>query len=208
MTACAQVLSEQMSGTANRHTRLVFWLKIILPIVALTILSTLFLFARKIDFEGTLPYANVNVEDLANNPRLTAPEYSGVTQDGAAIRIAATTARPGKTASDPILAEGITALYEGQRGTKVALTAKTGSFDPNAGTLSLTGEVLAATSDGYRLQAEQMAGKLSDTDLLAEGQVQGETPFGTITAGSMRLSGPTDDHQLVFKGGVKLVYTP
>ena len=33
----------------NLHSRMVFWLKILLPILALAILSTLFLFSRRID---------------------------------------------------------------------------------------------------------------------------------------------------------------
>ena len=38
-----------MASSLNRYSQWVFWLKIILPIVALAILSTLFLFARKVD---------------------------------------------------------------------------------------------------------------------------------------------------------------
>ncbi|MGB3251218.1 MAG: hypothetical protein WBB13_18855, partial [Tabrizicola sp.] len=69
----------------DRHTRLVGWLKVALPLTALAILSTLFLVARRIDPEAALPYAEVDVEDLAREPRMTAPTYAGTTEDGAAL---------------------------------------------------------------------------------------------------------------------------
>ena len=58
----------------DRHTRVVGWLKLALPLAALVILSTLFLVADRIDPEDALPYAKVDVEGLARAPRMTAPE--------------------------------------------------------------------------------------------------------------------------------------
>ncbi|MGB4909398.1 MAG: hypothetical protein WBP15_12770, partial [Tabrizicola sp.] len=78
----------------DRHTRLVGWLKVALPLTALAILSTLFLVARRIDPEAALPYAEVDVEDLAREPRMTAPTYAGTTEDGAALTLSADEARP------------------------------------------------------------------------------------------------------------------
>ena len=79
---------------ADRHTRVVGWLKVALPPAALAILSTLFLVARRIDPEAALPYAEVDVEDLAREPRMTAPTYAGLTSDGAALTLSAKEARP------------------------------------------------------------------------------------------------------------------
>ena len=74
---------------ADAHTRVVTWLKIALPLAALAILSTLFLLADKIDPEDALPYAEVDVEDLAREPRMTLPSYAGTTSDGAALSLTA-----------------------------------------------------------------------------------------------------------------------
>jgi lipopolysaccharide export system protein LptC len=76
------------------HSRIVGWAKVILPLAALGILSTLFLFARTIDPEDAIPYAEVDVEDRIREPRLTAPTYSGVTSDGSAVTFQAVEARP------------------------------------------------------------------------------------------------------------------
>ena len=74
---------------ADTHTRVVGWLKVALPLMALAVLSTLFLVADQIDPEDALPYAEVDVEDLAREPRMTMPSYAGITTDGAALSLTA-----------------------------------------------------------------------------------------------------------------------
>ena len=145
-----------MAVQRNIYSRLVFWLKIMLPILALAILSTLFLFARHIDIEGALPYAQVEIDKLAADPRLTAPEYSGVTKDGVAIKVAASTARPGKDANSPVTADDVIALYQEVSGGKVTIRAKGGIFDQTAGLLTLNGNVVVTTADGYQIDRKSV----------------------------------------------------
>jgi len=197
-----------MASSLNRYSQWVFWLKIILPIVALAVLSTLFLFARKVEFDGSLPYAEVEVNDLANDPRLTAPEYAGITNDGVAIRVAAKTVKPGADGTGMATADEVVALYESSNGGKITLNAKAGSLDQAKALLTLTGDVVVNTSDGYRLNSDEMVSSLSVTDLVADGAVRAIAPFGTIDAGAMQLTGTEGNHQLVFKKGVRLVYKP
>ena len=47
---------------------------------ALALLATLFLLADRIDPDDALPYAEVDVEDRAREPRMTAPTYAGITR--------------------------------------------------------------------------------------------------------------------------------
>lgn len=197
-----------MAAPLSRHSRLVFWLKVTLPIIALAILSTLFLFARRIDFEGSLPYAEVDIDALANDPRLSAPEFSGVTSDGAAVRVAATTARPGATEGDPLTAENIVVIYETAPGQLISARANAGTIDAGGSLLQLDGDVLVRTSDGYDLRSDQMQSALDVTELSAAGNVAGSAPLGKITAETLQISGPSGQQQMVFKGGVRLIYTP
>jgi lipopolysaccharide export system protein LptC len=62
-----------MAAAIDGYSRLVAWLKIILPLIALGILATLFLVSRTIDPSQTIPYADVDVQDLARNQRVGAP---------------------------------------------------------------------------------------------------------------------------------------
>lgn len=67
-----------MAAFDNSYSRIIFWLKIALPLLALAVLSTLFLFSPRVDIDGALPYSEVDVEQLAREQRLTQPEYTSV----------------------------------------------------------------------------------------------------------------------------------
>ena len=76
------------------HSRLVAVLKVLLPLIALALLSTLFLFSRKINPEDAIPYASVDVEDRLSDPKMTDAGFAGMTSDGASLSIQAGEAKP------------------------------------------------------------------------------------------------------------------
>jgi lipopolysaccharide export system protein LptC len=65
----------------NTHSRMVAWAKIVLPLFALVLLSVLFLFSGKADLTDALPYAQADIDELAREQRLGAPEFAGLTRD-------------------------------------------------------------------------------------------------------------------------------
>jgi len=194
----------------NFHSRVVFWLKIILPLVALVLLSTLFLFSRRIDTEDALPYAEVDVAELARNQRLTSPEYTGVTIDGAALTVRADVARPGKE-TGVASADRVMAAYDTPGGLQILLDADAGTLDDVAGRLILAGDVEIVTSTGYHLSADRLDSALDRTELHSDGAVSGEAPYGKIDAGNLQIHRENDQdsgYLMVFSDGVKLVYEP
>lgn len=193
------------------HSRVVFWLKIVLPLLALAILSTLFLFSRRIDTDAALPYARVDVEALARDPRLTSPEYSAVTEDGAAVALTARTARTGQGAGDGTSAEDLVAAYETPGGLRIDISAREGRIDRPGGRMRLSGDVEIVTSTGYTMLTEGLDGALDRTDLRSDGGVTAEAPFGRITAGQMEIrheSTGNPGYVLDFKTDVMLIYDP
>ncbi len=188
------------------HSRLVYWLKVTLPVIALAILSTLFLLARHVDFDGDLPFARVELDRMANDPRLTNPEFSTMTADGAAIRVAADVARPGAATGDPVTLERPVAVYQPKSTNRLSLAADGGVYDGTGGQMTMDGHVLIATADGYRMTAARLVASLTATDLVADGPVVTDGPMGRIDAGGLRLTDVAGTNHLVFNGGVKLVY--
>lgn len=194
----------------DRHTRLVAWLKIALPLTALAILSTLFLVARRIDPEAALPYAEVDVEDLAREPRMTAPTYAGTTEDGAALTLSADEARP-EAEGTPAKAAGLRLELATPDGGRTELLAAEAVIDDATRQVLLSGGVTLTTATGYRLETAEVAAKLDRTGLESRTPVVATGPAGNIQADGMVLS---QDNQtpgayvLVFKGGVRLVYQP
>jgi lipopolysaccharide export system protein LptC len=197
-----------MARAADSHSRIVFWLKIILPLAALAVLSTLFLVSRNIGGDGVIPFSEVDLDALAREQRLTAPEYSAMTRDGAALTIRSIAARP---QGEGAVATVITATYAQDGGLTVGLNAARGSFDPAAGTLTFGGGVRVETSAGYVLVTDSIAGRLDRTRLTSPAKVTATAPFGQIDAGAMQLDRadvPGGDTILVFNKGVRLIYDP
>ncbi len=198
-------------ATADRdlHSRVVSWAKILLPLAALGILSTLFLFARAIDPEDAIPYATVDIAERIREPRMTAPTYAGVTSDGGSITVQAAEARPG-TADGAATAQMLTARLQTPDGAVTDLVAAAGALDDRAGTLSLMGDVRMTTSTGYIIESQAMTARLDRTRVTSPGDITATGPMGTINATGMSLEqmATPGEYVLVFNGRVRLIYTP
>lgn len=196
------------------RARLVTALKIALPLTALAVLSTLFMFARVIDPSRALPYASVDVEDLLRDPRIAAPRFAGVTDDGAALTFTAEAVRVASGAGETTTADGIAAVLETPDGQRTILVADHAAFDRRQETVLLRGDVRLVTAEGYDLRMPSVQGALDRTWLRAEGPVTGTGPPGRIEAAAVELhpvaaqADGAGGHELVFTGGVRLIYLP
>lgn len=194
----------------NLHSRVVAWLKVLLPLTALAILSTLFLFSRTIDPSDAIPYARVDVEERARAPRVTQPSYAGVTADGALLSVSADEARPGADQGAGS-ATALAGLLETPDGARTELTAAQAELDTSGGLLTLSGGVTVDTNAGYHIETDALSVRLDRTGLDSPGAITATAPMGRITAAGMTLSpDPVTEgsYVLVFKGRVKLVYEP
>ena len=200
-----------MAAYDNAYSRFIALAKIVLPLAALGLLSTLFLFSRNIDPTQSIPYAKVDVEQLAREQRITAPNYTGVTADGTAISVAAKTAHPDVADRDRATAVTLTAQLDFQDGSHTEISAAEGQIDTAAGQAVLEGGVLVTTSTGYRITTESLTTALDRTFVSTAGAVTAQGPLGQLDAGQMQLEETGDvpgQYLLVFKNGVKLVYDP
>jgi lipopolysaccharide export system protein LptC len=198
-----------MTTLADPWTRLVSWLKFILPLLALGLLSTLFLLARTTDPERAIPYANVDVTELSRDQRVTAPTYSGVTRDGAAVRLTAESVQP--RLNDPLTLGAITVSgrFDFPNGTSAEMDAPAAAIDTAGDLAHFLDGVTIRTSTGYMMETETLSTALATTDIVAESHVHAVGPVGALDAGSMRI-GQDDSggYVIVFNGGVRLVYEP
>lgn len=208
----------------DRHSRVVGWLKVGLPLSALALLSTLFLLADRIDPDAALPYAEVDLDALVNDPRMTSPTYAGTTLDGTSITVSAKSARPA-TATRTAAAEDVTAQMIMPGGGSTDLTAATAKLDTAAGELRLSGGVRIVSSAGYEITSPEVTTSLDRALTQGSGPVVALGPSGRIEAQSFSLSQPKpgettgqtaeqttqaaqSPYLLVFSGGVKLIYQP
>ncbi|MBL9050724.1 MAG: LPS export ABC transporter periplasmic protein LptC [Tabrizicola sp.] len=194
----------------DAHSRVVGWLKVALPLAALAILSTLFLLADRIDPEDALPYAEVDVEDLAREPRMTAPTYAGTTSDGASLTLSADEARP-ESDGNPASAAGLRLELVTPDGSTTELSAASAVMDDAAELIRMSGGVSVTTTTGYELKTAEIAARLDRSSLESRGEVTAIGPAGSIRADGMVLGQDNQtpgSYVLVFKGNVRLVYQP
>lgn len=191
------------------YSRVVAWLKIIFPLSALALLSTLFLLARSIDPEQSIPFADVDVKELAREPRITAPEFSGMTADGSAITITAATAKTDPVALEDAEIDRLSAIVQTPEGAKIFVESDEGEIE-NARIARLTGNVEITTSSGFTLNTDRMIADLDKTLIVSDGPVEGTGPIGRMNAGKMSvlLQNNSGTSLLVFKNGVQVLYIP
>ncbi len=192
----------------NRYSRLVGGLKVVLPIAALALLSTLFLLSDPPDPDRALPYAEVDVAQLARELRLTQPRFAGVLPDGREITLVAEAAAPDFETTDVIVTDEIQGRIALTDDAFLLLDAGAGRIDVAQRVANLSGGVEAETTQGYRIQSDAMQVSLAEVGLDVPQRVQLQGPGLMLEAGAMTLGGPNGAAVLSFTGGVRLLYQP
>ncbi|MFX0546068.1 LPS export ABC transporter periplasmic protein LptC [Roseovarius sp. S1116L3] len=194
----------------NFHTRLVNWAKIILPLVALGLLSTVFLLSQKADIGDTIPYADVDLVRRAQDQGATNPSFAGMAVGGEEISFRAATVRPDPEDRDRVLAENAAASLRLNGGGVVDIAALRGEANQSLMTARLEGEVHVTTTTGYDIQTEAIDTRLDTLFAETPGPVSGTGPPGALNAGRMILTSDpvTGAAHLQFTDGVKLIYNP
>lgn len=198
-----------MARGDNFYSGLVAWMKIILPLVALGLLSILFLISRKVD-PTRQPIVEINLEQRAREQGATRPSFAGVTQGGDEVTILAARARPDLEDPRHIFAEDISAELRLSRGTMIEITAQNAEMNQGDLTASLDGDVIFRADNGYEVRTERLNTRLDVLYADTPGPVQGFGPPGEITAGRMLLTSDKEsgEAEILFTAGVKLIYTP
>lgn len=194
----------------DRHSRLISWLKVGLPLAALALLSTLFLLSRSANQAARIPFADVDVQARLRDQQVTGPFFSGTTPHGDEITFQAErlTTPAGRVGVNQ--AVDVRLRVNMVEGTRLALLAKEAAFDLAKDQIVLSGDVIINTSSGYDITSKRITGRVSRVDIISPGKITARTPGGHLTAGAMRIHSSPDGAaaQLLFSKGVKLLYRP
>lgn len=193
-----------MAAFDNSYSRMVGWLKIILPLAALGLLSTLFLFNADRGTQDAIPFAEI--EELAREQSISEPYFSGVAEDGSIVTLSARSAKPSDEGGLEI--QALAADLRATDGTSVTMSAGSGRVEDNGRRAVLDGLVRVETSTGYRIETTGMDASLETGRLSTIGPLQARAPFGELTAGGLVVDSTNAGSQLLFTDGVRLVYTP
>lgn len=187
---------------------MVAWVKVALPLIALALLSTLFLFSHTPDPDASLPFANLDIDQLVRERRLSRPRFAGTLEDGREVTLVADTALAAAADPNTIVMSNIESRLALSEDAALLLTADLGDLDLGAQIVTLAGSVIALTTNGYRMVTDRLTVAMNTMRLASPGAVRLTGPGLTLEAGAMDMSGPDGAAFLSFTGGVRLLYQP
>jgi lipopolysaccharide export system protein LptC len=193
----------------DRYSRIIALLKVLLPLAALALLSTLFLISRGIDTTAEIPFAQHEIEERLRDQQVTKPFFSGTTAKGDEIQVTASVARPGG-AGGPAVATDLHAVIKPSAGGGITLTSDRGEVRLEQDSADFVSNVRISTLEGLLIRTDLLRTTLARISATSPGPVEATGPFGSLEAGQMEISAKTEGGplQLLFNNGVKLVYDP
>jgi len=199
-----------MTWEGDLYSRLVAWMKIILPLAALALLSTLFLISRTVDPTQKPPVAQVDLEQRAHDQGVTNPSFAGITSGGDEVAFKAARARPDLDDPNRLIADEVVAEIRLHTGTVIDISADHADMHQGNSTASMDGNVTIQTTTGYLIHTDAVDTRYDRLYAETPGSVTGSGPIGDIAAGKMRLTfdEASQDAELLFTDGVKLIYKP
>jgi lipopolysaccharide export system protein LptC len=193
------------------YSRLVAILKIGLPLLALVLLASMFLVTAEDDFEGGIAFTEADLDQLGQGLQITEPVLTGMTRAEDPFRFTAAVVRPDAAPPTRAEIERLQGRIDFLGGPSVEVAAPEAVLDLETERMVASGRVTVETDDGYTLTADRMEIDLVDGTLLAEGEVDGVGPMGTIASETLRVvpAEGGDEHRVFsFGNGVRLVYNP
>ncbi len=199
-----------MAIADNAYSRLVFWLKVLLPLTALAILSTLFLVSETLDPNKAIPYAEVDVEKILREQGITRPSFGGVTPGGATVTLGADAVRPMAGEGLRLAGTALDLRLDVPDGATLTIDSPTGEIDTTTRVAALNGGAILESSLGYRVETEALSASFDIVAAETLAPVVVTAPGTRIDAGRMALTQRDADgaYVLVFNEGVRLVYDP
>ena len=197
-----------MAREVNLHSQIVGWLKILLPLGALMLLSTLFLFARAPAQATDIPFSDIDV--AAREQRIGTPRLSGLTDTGDTIQISAEAARPDAADASTVRIDRPRLTLDATDGSTLSVAAGTGSLIQGENRAQLSGLARAELSTGYQMETAGLTADLATGVIVSDGAMEIQAPFGELTAGqaTIDLGRSTGGTSLRFDQGVRLVFQP
>lgn len=188
----------------DRYSQVVGWLKILLPLLALGLLATMFLFARAPAPSGGVPFSEI--EAIARDPRIGAPRFSGVTPSGVAVSLGARAVRAVAGQGAVFAIDDLHIEIVAPTGESVKLTTATGIFESDSRRAMLDGLARIESSSGYLIEAAGIEVDLAEGTLQTRNALAARAPFGEFEAGGLDVT--DGGAHIVFNNGVRLLYLP
>src|SRR6056297_1503205 len=124
--------------------------------MAIGLLSSLFLLSGAPDPDAALPYAEVDIDQITREQRVTEPRFAGVLGDGREIILTADTVSAEASRTDRIQAQSIEGRMDLSLTDFLTIQADFGDIDMVAQMATFSEDVVLQSSMGYRVESETL----------------------------------------------------
>ena len=194
----------------DKYSTLVAIFKVMLPCLALIILSALFLLPdnrTKIQALNTIDKSTLNIVKKAG---VNKPSFRGTLASGTNLELYAAEIMTKNNDKNIIEINEISARLELNRNNWATASAKKGVVNISEQTAEMVGKVSVKSSNGVLIETSDLKVFYAKSLVKTEGEVFMKGPFGTITAGSAEFYDMNQNsgigYVLLFNKGVKMQY--
>jgi lipopolysaccharide export system protein LptC len=195
-----------MAARRNSYSRMVAWLKILLPLIAIGVLGTVFLFNSKDGFEAGFTFSRTDIESLEKGSFIKSPQINGITQKGEPFHMLADEIRPLEDNNSLVVITNLDVEFQFKSGAWAKVTSPSAQMDVAAETVWFESGGRLETSDGNvavvdTLHLLMALGELQGSGIVADG------PLGRVSAENFRIeSDGSENRVLWFENNVRMQY--
>jgi len=194
------------------YTRFVTVTKVVLPLIAIGLLGTVFLFTNDDSLEGGLTFSKADLNALDSGMRIDKPRMFGSNPNGDLYNFVAEALLPDSLTPSLVEAQKISGEIQYQTGGTVQLSAGKAEFMLEGNQIRLSGGMLVVMADGARVTGDGLLAELDTGKLTSNGAVSATSPLGSIQAGNFRVELVEEDEEekqmIWFENGVMLSFKP
>lgn len=195
-----------MARSHSSYSRMVAWLKILLPLIALGVLGTVFLFNSEDSFEPGFTFSRADIETLDKGSFIKNPQINGITQKGEPFHLNADEIRPQEGDNNLVVVTNLDGEFRFESGDWVKFIAESALMDVRAQTVRFASGGQLETSDGNMAEVASLlvhlaTGEVSGIGIVANG------PLGQVSADNFRIeSNDGENRVLWFENNVRMRY--
>jgi lipopolysaccharide export system protein LptC len=198
--------SERAFRSARRHSRVVRFLRVALPVavvVGAIVVSLITIFNPLRMLAAKLPINMNNLVVSGTKITMEQPRLAGFTKDERAYEFTAEAAAQDLTKPDIVELKNIHAKLEMQDKSSMELAADTGTYNTKSETLKLESNIVLGTSAGYKGRLSEAIVDVRKGNVVSDKPVQLDMLQGTLNANRLEVADSGD--VVRFLGGVDMV---
>jgi lipopolysaccharide export system protein LptC len=184
--------------------------KVILILVALGLLSSIFILSTTVESKTSVPTSHLDLRQRVQEKGVLNPHFAGVSKNEYEINLRATYAHPINGEMQKFKAQNVNADIKTPSGRIIYIASDSADVTQHNFIANLIDNVVINTDNGYRLTTEILETRFDTIFAKSPVPVAGAGPIGDIESNRMLLISheTTGDAHLLFEGDVKVIYKP